>query len=203
MNIALLFGIIAAILGAYSLVPYVSAVLKKKTKPHQLSWLVFTIMNGIVFFSQLFAGANISIIITAIFFAGSAFIYILSLKYGTRESSRWDKTLFAIALVTIVIWYITKSNDLAIWLTLIIDLAATTMIILKLRTQPNSEAAQPWVIATVAYVFTCLSLIGTPFGILYVRPVYGLICDAALVFFILLYTRRSKKKVASESPAKL
>ena len=203
MNIALISGIIAAALGAYSTIPYVAAILKRKTRPHQLSWLVFTIMNGIVFFSQFFAGARLSVIITAIFFIGSVSIFLLSLKYGVRDSSKWDKTLFAIALITIAVWYITKSNDLAIWLTVVIDLAATTMIILKLRTDPNSEAAQPWLIATIAYVFTNLSLIGTPFGILYVRPLYGLLCDATLVFFIYFYAKKSKSKPAIDSTAKI
>jgi len=202
MNIALISGIVAAILGAYSTIPYVIAILKKKTRPHQLSWLVFTIMNGIVFFSQFFAGARLSVIITAIFFVGSILIFLLSLKYGTRKSSRWDKTLFGIAIVTIAVWYLTRNNDLAIWLTVIIDLAASTMIIFKLRTQPDSESAQPWIIATVAYIFTCISLMGTPFGILYVRPLYGLVCDAALVFFIFLYMSKSKTKPAPDSPAK-
>jgi len=160
-------------------------------------------MNGIVFFSQFLEGARLSVMMTSVFFVGSLIIFIMSLKYGTRDSSKWDKALFTFALVTIVVWHVTRSNDTAIWLTVLIDLAATTMIILKLRTDPHSEAAQPWIIATVAYIFTILSLTGTSFGILYVRPIYGLVCDATLVLFIFYYSRRSRSKPSVDSPARI
>lgn len=195
MTFSLVMGILATIVGLYATVPYVVAVLKGRTKPHQFSWLIFTIMNGIVLFSQFFEGGRESVLITLTFFVGSLLIFLLSLKYGTRDTSRWDKLLFSFALLTIVIWAITRSNDAAIWLTLVIDVIATTMIILKLRKQPKSEDPKPWIIATVAYIFTTLSLVGTPFGILYVRPLYGLICDLILVVAIYYFLTRSKRTV--------
>jgi uncharacterized membrane protein len=203
MTFSLIAGVLATIIGIYSTVPYVIAILKKKTKPHQLSWLVFVIMNGIVLISQFLEGARLSILITAAFFLGSLIIFILSLKYGTRDTSKWDKALFIFALVTIVVWLLTKNNAVAIWLTVVIDIAATTMIILKLRVQPQSEDALPWLIATGGYLFTCLSLIGTPFGVLYVRPLYGFICDAVLVVAIIFFKRRSSKLVKTTSPTEI
>jgi len=47
----------------------------------------------------------------------------------------------------------------------------------------------------MAYVFSSLTLVGTPLGILYVRPLYGLIGDAALVAFILLWRKKSSTKI--------
>lgn len=194
MTFPLLMGIIATIIGTYASVPYIVAILKGKTQPHQLSWLVFVIMNGIVLVSQFLEGGRESILITLAFFVGSLFIFLLSLKYGTRDTSRWDRALFSFALITIVIWIFTKSNETAIWLTLLIDLAATTMTILKVRKKPHSESFTPWVWGTIAYVFTCLALVGTPVGILYVRPLYGLVCDAALVLAILYYLNKAKTR---------
>ena len=150
-------------------------------------------MNGIVFLSQFLSGARESVLITFTFFIGSLIIFILSLKYGVRDSSKWDKALFIFALCAIVLWFITRSNALAIWLTVIIDVAATTMIILKVKADAFSEDPKPWIIGSIAYVFTNITLLGTPFGILYVRPVYGLICDAGLVGFIYLFRRFSKR----------
>jgi hypothetical protein len=186
-----LSAFVSTALGIYSTVPYVMSILKGKTKPHQLSWLVFVIMNGIVFFSQLFEGARESILLTLTFFVGSSLVFALSLKYGIRESSKWDKVLFSFALVTIVIWFITRSNSLAIWLTVLIDIFATSMIILKIKVKPDSEDPTAWAIATSAYVFTCLTLIDKPLGILYVRPVYGLVCDAAIILFIYYFKRKN------------
>ena len=181
---------LSTILSIYCLFPYIIAILKNKTKPHQLSWLVFVIMNVIVLFSQYFEVARASILITVSFFIGSVIIFILSLKYGVHDSSKWDRLLFVFAISTMIIWYLTKSNATAIWLTLLIDVAATTMIILKVKADANSEDPAPWAIATVAYVFSFLTLVGQPVSILYVRPMYGLICDAVLVGYI--YYQKNK-----------
>ncbi|MFS8158726.1 MAG: hypothetical protein ACMG6E_00670 [Candidatus Roizmanbacteria bacterium] len=193
MNLINIFAFLSTALGLYALSPYVSAILAGKTKPHQLGWLVFVIMNGIILFSQYFEGARASILITLTFFVGSVIIFLLSLKYGVRDSSKWDRLLFAFALCTIVVWFLTRNNALAIWLTLLIDVAATSMTVLKVKADPYSEDPYPWIVASVAYVFSCLTLIATPLGILYVRPVYGLLCDATLVAFIYFFRAKMRK----------
>lgn len=87
------------------------------------------------------------------------------------------------------IWALTKSNVIAIWLTVVIDVFATAMILLKVRQEPGSESAEPWLLGTIAYVFSCITLIGTPASALYVRPIYGLITDAVIVGMIVLVTK--------------
>lgn len=194
MTFVILMGLISTLLGAYSTVPYVIAILKHKTKPHQFSWLIFTIMNGIVLFSQFFAGGRQSILISLVFLVGSLIIFLLSLKYGTRETSRWDRLLLVFALLTIVIWLLTRNNATAIWLTVIIDLIATTMTILKVRNVPDSESPVPWLFGTSAFVFTNLSLVGIPFGILYVRPIYGFVSDLLIVLAIYYFLTKFKTR---------
>lgn len=196
-------GFISTAIAVYCTIPYIIAVIKRQTVPHQLSWLVFVIMNGIVLFSQYLEGGRQSILIALTFFIGSLIVFLMSLKYGTRDTSKWDKALFCFALATIVVWLLTKSNVLAIWLTVLIDVAATSMMILKLRTQPNSEAPLPWILAILAYVFACLSLIGTSSTILYVRPVFGgFVCNGALLIAIYYYRKRGKAS-SDISPAEL
>lgn len=201
MNARNLAAAISTILAIYACIPYAQSIIKGKTKPHRLSWLVFCIMNGIVFTSQFLEGARASVIISGIFFIGSFVNFLLSLKYGVHDSSRWDKTLFALALATITIWFITRSNATAIWLTLLIDVLATSMIVLKIRVQPYSEAPIPWLIATVAFVFTCLTLAGKPLSVLYVRPIYGLLSDVLVVAAIYLFRKKSKSKATIAPPA--
>jgi len=197
MEFTKISGIISTAIAAYCVIPYVRAILKRKTKPHQLSWVVSTIMNGIAFFSQYFSGGRQSTLISLIFFVGSFIILLLSLKYGVRDTSKWDRLLFGFALLTIVIWLATRRNDVAIWLTLLIDVLGTSMIALKVKSEPHSEDPYPWVLAGVAYAFSVLSLAGKPIGILYVRPLYGLVCNLALATCI-YYFRRKKRRGAVE-----
>lgn len=195
MNLRTVAAFLSTVLALYASIPYAISIIKGRTKPHQLSWLVFTIMQAIVIVSQLLEGARGSVLISFVFFLSSAVNLGLSFKYGIRQSSRYDKSLFAFALITIVVWYLTKSNAAAIWLTALIDVFATTMIILKIHAKPHSEAPYPWFIATSAYVFTCLTLAGKPLSILYVRPVYGLLSEAAVLTAILVFRKKSAQKI--------
>lgn len=185
--VVVIAGIVSTVLAVALNVPYIRAILHGKTKPHQFSWIIYTIMNAIVTVSQFMAGARATVLVSFVFLLFNFVILALSFKYGTRNTSRLDWFLFVFSLATIVAWYITKDPAVAIWLTVIIDICATTMIILKIRKLPNSEDAKAWIIGVLAYVFTCLALVDKPFGVLYVRPIYGLITDALIVAAIFYY----------------
>src|SRR5487761_1865698 len=149
MSVTTIAAIISGVLGAYSSVPYIRAILNGKTKPHQFSWLVFFIMNGVTFLSQFLAGARKSDILYAIFFIGSGIILLLSFKYGVRDTSKWDRMLLGLALATIIVWIITRNNSVAIWLTVFVDVIAETMLILKIKHAPHSEDPKAWIIASL------------------------------------------------------
>jgi formate hydrogenlyase subunit 3/multisubunit Na+/H+ antiporter MnhD subunit len=203
MHLTNIAAFLSTTIAIYCTIPYIIAIVKGRTKPHQLSWIVFVIMNGIVFFSQYFEGGRQSILIALTFFIGSFVVLLLSFKYGTHDTSRWDKLLFGFALATIALWLLTRNNAFAIWLTVLIDFAATTMMILKVHADPHSEDPLPWFLAIVAYAFSCLSLVGSHDYILYVRPIFGgFVCDGALWLAILL-GRKSKQKAESISPAEI
>ena len=200
MSLTAIAALLSTILAVYCAIPYIISIIKGTTKPHQFSWLVFAIMNGIVFFSQFLEGGRGSVIVYGLFFIGSTINFLLSLKYGVRDTSKWDKLLFGFALLTIVVWLITRSNATAIWLTILIDVFATSMIILKLRAEPHTEAPLPWVLATAATGFGLLTLVGKPLSILYVRPTYGIVCNLILIAFIYYYRRNKTKETSELSP---
>ncbi|HEX3082731.1 MAG TPA: hypothetical protein VHQ86_05805, partial [Candidatus Saccharimonadia bacterium] len=166
-------GVISTVLAVYCGLPYLVSIVRGHTKPHQFSWIILTIMNVIVTISQFLEGGRSSILISFTFTIYSAIILGLSYRYGLRDTSKYDRWLLALSLVTIVVWVLTRNNDVAIWLTVLIDIFATTMIMLKVKADAGSEDPIPWLLAGIAYVFSILSLIGTPLGILYVRPIYG------------------------------
>ena len=186
-DIIILSGILSTLLAIYCSIPYLQAILKGRTKPHQFSWLIFVIMNGIVTVSQYLKGGRASVLISLTFFIFSFVIFLLSLKYGSRDTSRFDKLLFGFSLATIAVWFLTKDATVAIWLTVVIDIAATSMIILKVKNNPKSEDPYPWLLGALAYVFTCTALLDKPFGVLYVRPIYGLLSDAAITASVYWY----------------
>lgn len=185
-----IFAALSTLIALYAGVPYIKSILNKKTRPHILGWLVWSLMNFVVFFSQFLEGGRESIILNFIFLLFSTTNFILSLKYGIKESSKFDRFLFASSLLTIVLWYITKDNLLAILLTIVIDLLATTMTLNKVRLHPYSEDPFPWFLVGCAYVFALLTLVGEPIGILFIRPIYGVFINFALVGFIYYFNKK-------------
>ena len=59
------FGYISGILFILSVVPYVRSILKGNTKPQRMTWLIWTVLVFIAFFSQLAKGATWSLLLTA------------------------------------------------------------------------------------------------------------------------------------------
>jgi hypothetical protein len=196
-------GVLSVALAVYCSIPYILSIIKGKTKPHQFSWIIFTLMNGIVLLSQFLEGARLSVLISAAFLISDFIIVGLSFKYGVRDTSVYDRLLFSFCLFTIVIWILTKSNSAAIWLTVLIDIVATTMLMLKVKKLPESEALQPWILGALAYSFSCVTLLNKPFGILFVRPIYGLLSDLAIVATVYIsHIAFTRKSPTVDSPSK-
>ncbi len=185
-------GAVSTFLAIIGTIPYVRSILRGQTRPHQFSWLVFCIMNGLVFVTQFLEGARQSTLISLVFFVTTFIVFVLSFFKGSRNTSPFDKFLFAAALFTVALWLLTENNVLAIWLTVIIDICATTMTLLKIKVEPHSEDPTPWTISTVAFVFTCLTLAGKPVSVLYVRPFYGLFSVGVVAWYIFHHRKRSK-----------
>ena len=71
MNVPVIAGLIYTVLAVYSAIPYIISVLNGNTAPDRLGWLVFTIMNGMVFFTQIFEGGTSSTLRSLAFFVSA------------------------------------------------------------------------------------------------------------------------------------
>ncbi len=196
----LVCGFLSTCCALYVGIPYMLTIIRGETRPQQYAWLVFAIMDFVIVISQYLEGATLSILAYVVFTLYSTIIFGLSLKYGVRDSSRFDRILLIGSIVTLIVWIATKNNVVAIWATVFIDVFATTILILKIKRFPGTEPFHLWFIGTMAMVFSCLTLINKPFGTLYIRPLYGVISDAviliAIVYFKYVNKRSSNKKVA-------
>jgi hypothetical protein len=192
----------SVLVACYKWMPYVKSVLDGTTRPHRLGWCVFLMMDGIVVVAQLLDGGLVSVLASMVALFYSAVIFALSLRADPLHRSpmthRSDWILFALALGVMALWALTRSNALAIWLTVVGDFAGTVMIIGKVYREPNSEVVGPWVAGTAACGLSCITLLGARPGILYVWPIYGLLSNAALVGAIRISGRESRR--ASSDP---
>ncbi len=92
----IIFGIIAAILGIVSFIPYFRDIFRKKTTPHAYSWLIWSILQAIGVVSILSAsGGYLGVASIAPSVVLCFFIFLLSFRFGTKHIALLDKISFA------------------------------------------------------------------------------------------------------------
>ena len=185
------FGIIAGILSGIAVIPYVRDILLHKTKPERASWLIWSVLGSIAFFSQLAEGATWSLWLTGINTIGVLIIFILAIKYGMGGLARRDTYALIAAGFGLILWYLTRHAFIALFVTIGIDLIGQTLTVIKTYAVPESETLSTWVLVSTAGIFSMLS-VGAWDWILLLYPFYIFLANFSVV--VAIYAGRNKKR---------
>lgn len=151
-----IFGIIALALSVGANIPYVIEIVHGQAQPQRVSWLIWTILGGVYFFSTIIdTGATL---FTAGELIGPVVIFMLSLKFGLGGKSKFDIASLALAIAALGLLFATDEVLPSLLLALFIDSIATFITIKKLRKDPDSESRMFWAIGAVSSIFAVLSL---------------------------------------------
>lgn len=132
-------AIIAASLAIVGNVPYLIDILKKKVKPHPYTWMIWTIVSGIIFFGQVSKGAGIGALPTAASEIFTLIIFLFSLQYGFKKISKTDNYFLILALAGIVLWILTNDPTISVIIAVTIDLIAFVPTLRKTWEYPATE----------------------------------------------------------------
>ena len=105
-----------------SIIPYFRSILKGDTKPHRMTFFIWTILILIAFFSQLAKGASWSLLLTAGDGIAVLATFILSVKFGVGGLEWRDIISLVGVVVSLILWYLTKEPATALFLIILIDL---------------------------------------------------------------------------------
>jgi len=151
-----LFAVLALGVSLAANVPYVIEIVKGEVKPERISWLLWTILGGVYFFSTIVdEGATL---FTLGELLAPIVIFCLSLKYGVGGKSRFDLISLAIALASLSLLLIVNGALVSLLLALFVDAIGITLTVRKLKLDPTSESRMFWIMAGVSGVFALLSL---------------------------------------------
>ena len=89
-NMLQLLGLLSGFISVICYLPYIRDIVAKKTKPEKASWLIWSVLGSIAFFSQLAKGATDSLWMPGVQTFGVAVIFLLSLKYGVGGLTKRD-----------------------------------------------------------------------------------------------------------------
>jgi len=170
-------GYLSGLLILLSFGPYLKDIFGLKTKPQRASWLIWSILGLISFFSQWEKGATYSLVMTGAQALGDLLIFILAIRYGVGGLVKRDIMALISAGVSLILWYLTKEAAVALMIVIFIDAIGAALTVAKTYHQPATETVSSWVLT-----FAGGALAGVAVGrldyVLLAFPVY--ICLASL-----------------------
>lgn len=193
MSSLAIFGILSGVFSAISYPPYIVAIFKGKAKPERASWLIWSVLTAMGFFTQLAVGATHSLWLPGIQGIGVIIVLVLSIRYGFGGLLKRDVITLIAAAATLLIWFVTKNALLAVYLTVLMDAMGGWLTVLKSYEHPESEALSTWALSGTGGFFGLLA-VGVYDLPLLAYPLYILICNFAVVVAILLGRKRLIKE---------
>jgi len=184
------FGYLSGTLSVVAIIPYIYDILKGNTKPERASWFIWSALGLIAFFSQMEKGATNSLWMVGTSTVAVIVVSLLSLKLGYGGFSKRDKISLLIAAFGILLWFITKEAAFALFITIFVDSIGSFLTTLKSYEDPESETISTWIIASIAGVFSALS-VGEWNFILLVYPLYIFLANF-IVFAAIILGKRKK-----------
>ncbi|HPJ17419.1 MAG TPA: hypothetical protein PK639_04330 [Candidatus Woesebacteria bacterium] len=187
-----ILGFLSGIIVPIGYIPYIKDILDQKTKPQRISWLIWLVLGGIAFFSQLAEGANNSLWLPAIQTLAVLIVFILSIKNGMGGFSGKDKISLSLALLGLIVWALTKEPLFALIITVFVDSLGSVLSVIKSYEEPESETLITWVLDGLAGLLAILA-VGKIDVVLLIYPTYIFLANLAVIIAILMGKRRLAK----------
>ena len=188
------FGHISAILSIIMIIPYVRDIFRKVTQPERASWLIWTVLGFIAFFSQWAKGATDSLWLTAGQTIAVLVIFLLSIKYGVGGLTNRDIKALVAAGLGLILWWVTSEPLYALLIVIGIDCIGSYLTMIKSYEEPESETLSTWVISGTSGIFGALA-VGALSPVLLAYPVYIVIANYTIVVALFLGKKRLKYKL--------
>lgn len=185
-------GYLSGVAILISFVPYARDIFKRTTKPERMSWLLWSILGLISFFSQLAEGASYSLIMTGTQFFGDLLIFILAIKYGVGGLLKRDILGFAGAFFALLFWYISREAVTALFIVIFVDAIGAVLTAIKTYQYPATETVSTWVLTFLAGLLSSIAVAKLDLVLLAV-PVY--IALVGLAILLAIYFGRKRQGI--------
>ena len=154
------FVIVGAIIAAAGSLSYLIDTLKGRVKPNRVSFLLWSLAPLIAFFAEVKQGVGIQALMTFIvgFLPLTIFIASFVNKKAVWNLTGFDLMCGALSIIGLVLWFITKSGNIAIIFSILADGLAAMPTIVKSFNFPETESAWPYFASTISAILTLLTV---------------------------------------------
>ena len=154
---------LATLISIVGYLPYISGIIKGKSKPNRVTWLIWSVLGTVLCFAsfELSDYDWMMICVPLVYTVGPTIVAIMSFWYGEGGSSKFDVFCFLCAFLGLGLWLILDMVVLALWLSIIIDGIGALPTIRKSYLKPKSESLIGWSAFSIANALN--------FGVMYHR----------------------------------
>lgn len=158
MNLKPIFAVLASVLAVGCMIPYIADIFRRKTTPHSYSWLVWSLLQLTAVLAMLRAGAGIGAFSMGASATLNSFTFLLSLHFGTKNITAFDKCCLAGALSALLVYFLLHNALLSVIVIALTDLVAFLPTFRKSYEEPQSETPSMYFFAGISCVFALLAL---------------------------------------------
>lgn len=148
----------AGIISIIGYVPYIIAIIKRKTRPARSSWIIWSLLSFIILASYKDVGAGPTLFIPIAYTLGAFVTMILALFYGEGGWSKFDRLCILASISSLFVWWLTKSAFLALTINILIDVIGGLPTVKKVYYDPKSENKLAWGLFLVGAIFNVLAI---------------------------------------------
>jgi hypothetical protein len=188
IELAPVFGILAAVVGIVDTVPYVRDTVRGATRPHRGTWLIWGVLAIVVCVSQRADGATWSLVMAGAQAVLTGLIFALAIRVGEGGLSAADLVLIAIAGGGVAGWIVADEPIVATACVIAADLVAAAMMVPKVYRDPGSETLVTFALASVGGALA-VGAVGAADAALLCYPIYYCLVNGALA--LLIHVRRT------------
>lgn len=157
-------GVAAALVSLAGFVPYLAAAIRGRARPNRATWIIWTVVGGMLFASSRAAGAGPAAWLAASYTLGPFVTALVALRFGVGGWTRFDRACLAGALLGIGLWLATGSPTVALACFLAIDACGALPTVRKAARDPRSEDPLAWILFTGGNALDLLAVPRFTFG---------------------------------------
>ncbi len=152
-----IIGVIIQFIGGLS---YLIDTVKGKIQPNKVSWLLWSIAPLIAFIAEIKQGIGILSLTTFIVGFVPLLIFISSFvnKKAEWKLNAFDLTYGLLSIIGLILWYITKVGNVAIFFSILADGLASIPTIVKSYKEPETENHLPFTLGIPNSVIAILTI---------------------------------------------
>ncbi len=177
------FGIVAGGVSAADFLVYIVAMIWGKNSPNRMSWFIWGVIGGILYFGHQEAGGHASGWVPLMHFVMVGLIFILSLKWGEGGWNKLDVGCLIAAIVVVILWQVFDATWIALTL-VIADGVGFTPTIRKACCDPQSESRLAWILSVVANIINLFAIANWR-SLEVVYPIYLLVLTGVMMGILL------------------